>query len=105
LQAAPDKDLLVRACGIWDDLTGHFTPAAQITQQRLRALAAMSILAGQLCPAGAGKQAPRPASGVVADPAGQAGPVPFAAQAVSGPYQRRFSPECDVSPEQPMVRS
>jgi hypothetical protein len=90
---------------ISDDLTGHFTPAAQITQQRLRALTAMSILAGQLCPVGAGKQAPHPASGVVADPAGQAGPVLFCGAGRFRSVSASFQPGMRCSPEQPMVRS
>jgi hypothetical protein len=51
---------------IWDDLTGHFTPPAQITRQRLRALAAMSIPAAQLGSVGAGKSS---------DPIGTSAPL------------------------------
>jgi hypothetical protein len=47
-------------------LTGHFTPPAQITRQRLRALAAMSIPAAQLGSVGAGKSS---------DPIGTSAPL------------------------------
>jgi hypothetical protein len=53
LAGTADAAALRQALGIFTRLGAR--PAAQITEQRLRALAAMSIPAGQLCPVGAGK--------------------------------------------------
>ena len=59
---------------------------AQITQQRLRALA-RSIPAGRLCLGAAAMQAHRARQARQPDPDGQAGPLPLRAR----PFQARIS--------------